>query len=89
MSQTPADTTSSLIIPFEFLDVDCYQEFCTALHFARVNQRRNIFSCAAAVGMSYQELDALERGEYKYFDITIFCRLLKLYKQKIILSLEE
>lgn len=89
MSQIPVNTPSSFIIPLEFLGDGCYQEFCTALHFARINQRRSIFSCAAAVGLSYQELDALERGEYKYFDITIFCRLLKLYKQKIILSLEE
>ena len=77
------------IITTDLLTPNCLENFCEATYFTRILQQKNIFECAKAIGITYQELDALERGECKEFNFTIFLHLFRLYGRKISITVEE
>lgn len=89
MPPTPLTSTEHFIIPSDYLTPNCLAELCDSLHFARIEKKQSIFSAAAAAGISYQELDALERGECRELDLVIFLRLFKVYNQKLLILPEN
>lgn len=89
MNQPQTCQPDCFIIPTEFLSNGCFKQLCTSLHFARTANKRSIFAAAASAGISYQELDALERGECRKFDFALFLRIFREYNQKLFISVED
>ena len=58
------------------------------LHWARREQLLGIEDAAEKAGCSVEDIDALETGR-KGLDLTLVCKLLKLYKEKLYINVES
>ena len=72
----------------DFISKECQINLGENLHWARREQLLGIEDAAEKAGCSVEDIDALETGR-KGLDLTLVCKLLKLYKEKLYINVES
>ena len=72
----------------DFISKECQIKLGENLHWARREQLLGIEDAAEKAGCSAEDIDALETGR-KGLDLTLVCKLLKLYKEKLYINVES
>lgn len=72
----------------KFISVECQTKLGVNLHWVRREHLLSIEDVAQKVGCSVEDIDALETGR-KELDLTLVCKLLNIYKEKIYINLES
>ena len=72
----------------EFISTECQIKLSENLHWARREHLLSIEDAAKKAGCSVEDIDALETGR-KGLDLTLVCKLLKLYKEKLYINVES
>lgn len=66
-----------------YLNPDNLRLLGNNIHNSRDSHNENIITCAEKLGISYQELDKIERGDVKSIDIPLVLKFAQLYNEKI------
>ena len=72
----------------DFISPDNLRNFGESMHWARTDQKLSLEETAKKAGCSVEDIDALETGR-KGLDLTLVCKLLKLYKEKLYINVES
>lgn len=72
----------------DFISKECQIKLGENLHWVRREQLLGIEDAAEKAGCSAEDIDALETGR-KGLDLTLVCKLLRLYKERLYINVES